>query len=65
MVNLIAMIFLLEDHQYQDLIDVTKQLMNKYPDIKKKSIKGHSDIAPGRKTDPGDKFEWTRYLSKI
>ena len=53
------------DHQYQVLIDVTKQLMNEYPDIKKNSIKGHSDIAPGRKTDPGDKFEWTRYLSKI
>ena len=53
------------DHQYQVLIDVTKQLMNKYPDIKKNSIKGHSDIAPGRKTDPGVKFEWTRYLNKI
>jgi len=53
------------DHQYQALIDVTRQLMNEYPDIKKNSIKGHSDIAPGRKTDPGDRFEWTRYLSKI
>ena len=53
------------DHQYQALIDVTKQLMNEYPDVKKNSIKGHSDIAPGRKTDPGDKFEWNRYLSKI
>ena len=53
------------DHQYQVLIDVTKQLMNEYPDVKKNSIKGHSDIAPGRKTDPGGKFEWTRYLSKI
>jgi len=53
------------DHQYQALIDVTKQLMNEYPDVKKNSIKGHSDIAPGRKTDPGDGFEWTRYLSKI
>ena len=53
------------DHQYQVLIDVTKQLMNEYPDIKKNSIIGHSDIAPGRKTDPGDKFEWTRYLNKI
>ena len=52
-------------HQYQVLIDVTKLLMNEYPDVKKNSIKGHSDIAPGRKTDPGDKFEWTRYLSKI
>ena len=53
------------DHQYRVLIDVTKQLMDKYPDIKKNSIKGHSDIAPGRKTDPGVKFEWTRYLNKI
>ena len=53
------------DHQYQVLIDVTKQLMNEYTDVKKNSIKGHSDIAPGRKTDPGDRFEWTRYLSKI
>ena len=53
------------DHQYQVLIDVTKQLMNEYPDVKKNSIIGHSDIAPGRKTDPGDRFEWTRYLSKI
>ena len=53
------------DHQYQVLIDVTKLLMNEYPDVKKNSIKGHSDIAPGRKTDPGDGFEWTRYLSKI
>jgi AmpD protein len=52
-------------HQYQVLIDVTKLLMNEYPDVKKNSIKGHSDIAPGRKTDPGDGFEWTRYLSKI
>ena len=52
-------------HQYQVLIDVTKLLINEYPDVKKNSIKGHSDIAPGRKTDPGDGFEWTRYLSKI
>lgn len=52
-------------HQYQVLIDVTKLLMNEYPYVKKNSIKGHSDIAPGRKTDPGDGFEWTRYLSKI
>ena len=53
------------DHQYQVVIDGTKQLMNEYPDVKKNSIIGHSDIAPGRKTDPGDRFEWTRYLSKI
>ena len=39
------------NEQYQVLIEVTKQLMKEYPDISKDSIKGHSDIAPGRKTD--------------
>ena len=53
------------DHQYQVLIDVTKLLMNEYPDVKKNSIKGHSDIAPGRKTDPGILFDWDRYLSNV
>tara|TARA_B100001113_G_scaffold66438_1_gene51106 strand:+ start:6826 stop:7365 length:540 start_codon:yes stop_codon:yes gene_type:complete len=53
------------DNQYQVLIEVTKELMDKYPNIKKNSIKGHSDIAPGRKTDPGINFEWARYLNQI
>ena len=51
--------------QYQVLIEVTKQLMKEYPDISKDSIKGHSDISPGRKNDPGDKFEWNRYINQI
>ncbi|MBT6327119.1 MAG: 1,6-anhydro-N-acetylmuramyl-L-alanine amidase AmpD, partial [Candidatus Thioglobus sp.] len=25
-----------------------------------KDIVGHSDVSPGRKTDPGDKFEWSK-----
>ena len=51
--------------QYQVLFEVTKQLMKEYPDISKDSIKGHSDISPGRKSDPGDKFEWNRYINQI
>jgi AmpD protein len=36
-----------------------------YPGIKKDDIVGHSDIAPGRKTDPGESFDWNHYLSSL
>jgi AmpD protein len=39
--------------------------MNEYKDITKNDIKGHSDIAPGRKTDPGKFFDWERYLDNV
>ncbi|MDN5369056.1 MAG: N-acetyl-anhydromuramoyl-L-alanine amidase, partial [Shewanella sp.] len=31
----------------------------------KERIVGHSDIAPGRKTDPGEGFDWQRYLTAL
>ena len=48
--------------QILSLIKLTKFLMIKYK-INKKNILGHSDIAPERKKDPGEKFPW-KYLSK-
>lgn len=51
------------DAQYQQLIVVTKALMIEYPELSKQHIVGHSDIAPGRKTDPGLMFNWDRYLA--
>ena len=44
------------------LIKISKFLIKKYK-INSKNILGHSDIAPERKKDPGEKFPW-KYLSK-
>ena len=43
--------------QIKSLINISKNLIKKYR-IKKKNILGHSDIAPLRKKDPGEKFPW-------
>ena len=48
--------------QIYSLIKLTKYLVKKFK-INSKSILGHSDIAPDRKLDPGEKFPWA-YLSK-
>jgi AmpD protein len=48
------------EEQYQQLAAVTKSLLNEYPEIQG-NIVGHCDIAPGRKTDPGQSFDWTHY----
>lgn len=49
------------DAQYVTLAEVTRQIMARYPAIAPQRIAGHSDIAPGRKTDPGPHFDWARY----
>ena len=48
--------------QIQSILKISKFLIRKYK-IKKKNILGHSDIAPNRKKDPGEKFPW-KFLSK-
>ena len=48
--------------QIYSLIKLTKYLIKKFK-INSKSILGHSDIAPERKMDPGEKFPW-KFLSK-
>jgi N-acetyl-anhydromuramoyl-L-alanine amidase len=45
--------------QYRQLTAVSRLLLAAYPAITPTRIVGHSDIAPGRKTDPGTGFDWT------
>lgn len=50
------------DAQYEVLIGLTQCLCEHYPI---QNIAGHSDIASGRKTDPGPWFDWKRYDSSL
>ncbi|MEI6858633.1 MAG: 1,6-anhydro-N-acetylmuramyl-L-alanine amidase AmpD [Shewanella sp.] len=51
--------------QYAELVTLTLGLMARYPMLNLDTIVGHCDIAPGRKTDPGDSFDWNRYKQAL
>lgn len=53
------------DLQYESLIALTRQIMQSYPQITKDRIVGHCHIAPERKIDPGQYFDWHRYLINL
>ncbi len=49
--------------QVKSILKLSKILITKYK-IKPKNILGHSDIAPSRKKDPGEKFPWKLFAKK-
>jgi N-acetyl-anhydromuramoyl-L-alanine amidase len=53
------------DAQYKVLSAVTQSLLAHYPAMSAQKIVGHSEIAPGRKTDPGSAFDWQRYRAAL
>jgi AmpD protein len=49
-----------DERQYAALCAAVASLIEAYPDITARDVAAHSDIAPGRKTDPGPAFDWLR-----
>src|SRR5918999_2901855 len=50
------------DPQYASLVALLKALRNTLP---LRDVAAHSDVAPGRKTDPGAHFDWARLLAAL
>lgn len=54
-----------EPVQYRTSAAVVVTLRRHYPSLRGGPIVGHSDIAPGRKTDPGKSFDWQRLMDEV
>ena len=52
------------DAQYVALAPIIAAIYQAYPKTRR-HLTGHSDIAPGRKTDPGEYFDWARLRGMV
>lgn len=53
------------DAQYGQLLATLRLLLDRYSGLSPTRVVGHSDIAPGRKTDPGPAFAWERLAAGL
>lgn len=54
-----------EPAQYLTLAAAINALLHAYPSLARDRVVGHSDVAPGRKTDPGLSFDWARLRASV
>jgi len=53
------------DAQYRETARLCRVLMGRFPDVNASRIVGHSDIAPGRKWDPGRQWDWVHFRRSL
>lgn len=51
------------DVQYEALIELLRDILKRRPEINVNAVLGHSDVSPGRKSDPGLHFDWQRLVN--
>ena len=53
------------ESQYEQLAMLAATLLLTYPTLSVDRFVGHSDITPGRKTDPGESFDWQKFRTML